>query len=73
MGNGARATITYVPDAPVNLLRDDANTGKYQIAFTWEDGASNNGWPVEDYRIMYDQGTGTWVTLDQGVTVNNYI
>lgn len=73
MGNGGSATVTYVPDAPINLTRDEANTGKFQIGFSWEDGASDNGWPVEDYRIMYDQGTNTWVTLVQMLTTKMYI
>ena len=39
MENGGSATVTYVPDAPINITRDEANTGKFQIGFSWEGGA----------------------------------
>jgi hypothetical protein len=35
--------LSVVPDAPLNLSRDDTNTWEGQITLTWEDGLSNGG------------------------------
>lgn len=42
-GNGAVITMSYPPDAPVNVARNNALTTKTQISFSWQDGASNGG------------------------------
>lgn len=54
VGNGAYITMSYPPDAPANLLRDEDLTTKTVLAFTWTDGASNGGQPILDYRISFD-------------------
>lgn len=44
---------TY-PDAPDNLARSNALTTLSVLSITWEDGASNGGSAILDYRISYD-------------------
>lgn len=51
-GNGA-IILTY-PDAPVNLAEQVASRTASSISFTWEEGASNGGAPVLDYRVAFD-------------------
>lgn len=43
VGNGAYITMSYPPDAPTNLLRDEETTSMTVLAFTWTNGASNGG------------------------------
>lgn len=42
-GNGAILKLSVVPDAPVNLLRNDEFTLSGQVSITWSDGLSNGG------------------------------
>ena len=60
-GNGAIMII--VPDAPINLQNDLTATDRTRIGFTWQEGYSNGGSLVIDYRISYDQAKGIWVEL----------
>jgi hypothetical protein len=60
-GNGAIMII--VPDAPINLQNDLTVTDRTRIGFTWDEGYSNGGSLVIDYRISYDQAKGIWVEL----------
>jgi hypothetical protein len=62
-GNGASITLSFVPDAPVNLLRNELLTTRSQISLSWEAGASNGGQPILDYRVSYDQAAGIWTIL----------
>ena len=39
---------------------------------TWTDGASNGGTPVLDYKIIYDQSIGNYITLVEGHISNSY-
>jgi hypothetical protein len=39
---------------------------------TWSAGAFDGASDVIDYRITYDQGTGTWTTLEETVTTTSY-
>ena len=66
-GNGA--TVLYVPSAPVSLVNDLSTTSASVIRITWSDGISTGGSPIIDYRVSYDQSTGNYVTLAQGITV----
>ena len=63
VGGGAYISMSYPPDAPNNLLRDEESTSRSIIAFSWTDGASNGGQPILDYRISFDQAKGVWVEL----------
>lgn len=69
-GNGA--IILLVPTPPVGLADNTAITTAYVIGFTWNDGVSSGGSPIIDYRITYDQSTGVYVMLDQGITTKSY-
>jgi hypothetical protein len=69
-GNGA--IIVSIPSPPVSLQDNVAVTTAYVIGLTWSDGTSNGGYPIIDYRISYDQSTGTFVTLEDGVTELSY-
>ena len=62
-----------VPQAPTALTRDDANTSKTQVAFTWSAPTDNGGVAVIDYSISWDQGTSTYVSLATGVTLSTYL
>jgi hypothetical protein len=57
---GTGANIVGLPDAPVSLQNDPSVTSALKIGLLWEDGASDNGKPIEDYMIEYDQSTGVW-------------
>ena len=54
------------------IIRDEVNTSKTQVAFTWTSPASSGGSAVIDYTIMWDQGTGTYIQAAAGVTTTSY-
>lgn len=56
-GNGA--IMVVVPDTPVNLAKDIQNSNKDQITITWEAAAFNGGKPVLDFRLWWDNATGS--------------
>lgn len=51
-GNGA-VILTY-PDAPINLQEDLSEKDGDKIGLMWEEGPSNGGTTVRDYRLSYD-------------------
>ena len=51
-GNGAETR--FVPDAPINLTRDEEVTDAYVIRFTWTEGLSDGSTPVIDYDVYWD-------------------
>jgi hypothetical protein len=59
--------ILTSPDAPISLASNAAITAATQIGLTWSAGAANGGAPVTDYRLTFDQGTGTWVIYASGI------
>ena len=63
VGNGAVITMSFVPDAPINLARDEVETTRTQVGLLWTSGASHGGQPILDYRVSFDQGSGNWVVL----------
>ena len=69
---GGGALIQYVPDSPSQLLNLPEVTSANQIGITWTDGKSDGGAAVIDYRIQYDQSTGTWIELASGIQVKYY-
>jgi hypothetical protein len=64
--------MVFVPDAPINLLNDPFTTSDSTIRFTWSDGPSDGDKSVLDYRIIYDQSTNEFITLEEGVTQKSY-
>ena len=71
-GNGAVLGLSVVPDAPINLARDNANTWSGQITLTWSAGASNGGQTIDYYRVSYDQSAGQFVVLSSQVVAKTY-
>lgn len=61
-----------VPDAPINVANLPLVTSSTQIGLAWDAGAYNGGISILDYRITYDQGTSTWITLDDTVTLTTF-
>lgn len=61
-----------VPDAPISLANNALKTSATQIGLTWSPGPFNGASTVIDYRISYDQGTGSWTMLRDGVTTTSY-
>jgi hypothetical protein len=50
-GNGA--IIMTQPDSPANLQEVVTSRSATSITFTWDDGASNGGDTIIDYRVSY--------------------
>lgn len=61
-----------VPDPPVSITNNADITNAVQIGLTWSPGSSSGGSPVIDFRISYHEGTGTFVTLEEGVSAYSY-
>jgi hypothetical protein len=55
VGNGG--IIITKPDAPLNILEDTAERTLNSIGFYWEQGVSDGGSIVIDFRIYSNQGT----------------
>lgn len=51
-----------IPDAPINLANDAANTNSAQIGLTWDPPTFDGGSSVLDYSIWSDDATGTTFT-----------
>jgi hypothetical protein len=61
-----------VPDAPVSLANNAVVTSSTHIALTWSPAAFDGGSSVIDYRISFDTGTGTWITIADSLTNTAY-
>lgn len=67
------AIIITNPDAPASLQNNDAITNYESIGLTWQEGASNGGSSIIDYRISYDNGIdGNLVILASNVVETQY-
>ena len=69
-GNGA--TIVTIPSPPINLLNNATVTSDTMIGFSWSDGIQTGGRPITEYRVSWDRGSGSWVTLASGITTKAY-
>lgn len=69
---GSGAFIQFVPDAPVSLLNLAEVTDATRIGISWSDGPENGGTEVIDYKVVYDQSTGQWIELEQGLDTATY-
>lgn len=65
--------MIIVPDAPINLANNLGVTNRYTIGFTWDNGFSNGGSEVLDYRVSYDQSNGIWVVVKEVTTLLEYV
>lgn len=70
VGNGA--IILTNPDAPVNLAEVSALRAADAITIRWEDGVSDGGIAVIDYRLSSDQSIGSFVVVTDGITSTQY-
>ena len=43
-----------------------------RIGIVWQEGAEDGGIPVLDYRVSWDQGTGTWQIRQTGLSTLSY-
>lgn len=48
-------------------------TSDVQVGLTWQPGASDNGSPVIDYQLSYDQGIDDYIVLASGITVTSFV
>lgn len=68
-GNGAETQL--VPDAPINLANNELLTDAFSIALTWEEGPSDGGTAVVDYRLWVALGDAAFEEMAANV-VNKY-
>lgn len=68
---GDGAAVVFLPDAPINLANNAAITSATTVGLTWQEGVSNGGKPILDYKVWYDQGTSSYVALTT-VTSESY-
>lgn len=61
-----------MPDAPVEIQNNMAVTTVNKVGIMWSPGYSDGGLVVEDYRISWDQGTGSWEIRQEGVSTTSY-
>lgn len=61
-----------LPDAPISLANNVAITSSSVVGLTWSAGVFDGASPIIDYRVFYDQGTGTWISLKTGITSTSY-
>lgn len=65
---GSNDGIELIPDAPIDLINHTPSiTNDDIIGISWSDGPSDGDSPIIDYRVSYDESTGNWVTLVEGV------
>ncbi len=69
-GNGA--VILTNPDPPISLANVVPITNFSVIGLTWVAPILVGGTAVIDYRVSWDQGTGTYVVLESGITTASY-
>lgn len=61
-----------MPDSPIEVTNDPTITSSYKIGFNWQDGVSDGGSPVVDYKITWDQSTGQWVDLTEFLVAQSF-
>lgn len=70
LGNGA--VILTNPDAPSNVREDEDQRSSNSITIIWDEGASNGGATILDYRVSYDQSINDFIVLAEGVTQRSF-
>lgn len=61
-----------IPDAPINLAEVEASRTASSITLEWEDGTSDGGATVIDYRVSFDQALATYVVRATEVLTQSY-
>lgn len=69
---GSGAIIVLVPQPPIGLANAPSITTAFVIGLTWNDDMRTGGAPIIDYRVSYDQSTGIYIVLAQGLTTRSY-
>ncbi len=69
-GNGA--LIVTNPDPPISLASNAVITSASVIALTWTAPVVEGGTAVLDYRVSWDQGTGTYDVIASGIPTASY-
>lgn len=69
---GDGSAMVQMPDAPLALSNNPAVTTATKIGLVWSAGLSNGGKTIIDYRVSFDQGIGTYIVLQAGITVTSY-
>ena len=73
-GNDGLMPLSYtVPGVPTSLTRDDVNTSKTKVSFSWLAPVDNGGSVVLDYSIEWDGGLGTYGLAASGITITSFI
>ena len=70
-GTGSTIFIPVVPSAPTNLAKIKSGTTKTTASFSWTPGPTGGAFII-DYKISFDQSTGVWTDLAQGITGTSY-
>jgi hypothetical protein len=67
---GFGAIIIAIPDAPIDLAENTALRSATELGLTWNEGASNGGSVVTEYRISYAEQGGSFSVLASTANTN---
>jgi hypothetical protein len=65
---GNDAILVTIPDAPVNLADVPEITSHTEVGLSWEDGYSDGGSPIIDYRIFKSTNDVDYEAVMFGIT-----
>ena len=61
-----------VPDAPLNLERDNTLTDQTQVSFSWDAPEDDGGESVSDYQIQLSAGTDDYKDIEDSWSKTKY-
>jgi hypothetical protein len=67
---GDGATVIAKPDAPINVAEDTSLRDPTTLGLTWNEGGSNGGAPVTEYRINIAEQGGSFSVLASTADLN---
>ena len=65
---GSGAVTQLVPYPPRYLTNDLTYTSATILKITWDDGISDGGMPIIDWKVDYEEIPGKWIELESGIT-----
>jgi hypothetical protein len=71
VGNGA--VILTNPDAPTFLIEVYADRTATALGISWTEGPADGGRPVLDYQVSFDQAIDSYVVLESGIILENFV
>jgi hypothetical protein len=71
-GTGSEVFVPVIPGAPISLQPSPSEITKTTASFTWSD-STDGGKPIIDYKILSDQGIGSWIDFEENITENQYM